>query len=193
MFKQKRIILWTVIIFVALTGIFIGRLSIESVSAKGEPYEKVKIFAEVLSLIKKNYVDEIKDDKDLIYGAIKGMLSSLDPHSSFMSPEIYREMQIGTKGEFGGLGIQIAIKDGVLTIIAPIEDTPAYRAGVKAGDKIIKINGESTKNISLHDAVTRLRGPKRSSVTITIVRKELEEPKDFTIIRDILKIKSVKS
>lgn len=193
MFKQKRIILWTVIIFVALTGIFIGRLSIESVSAKGEPYEKVKIFAEVLSLIKKNYVDEIKDDKDLIYGAIKGMLSSLDPHSSFMSPEIYREMQIGTKGEFGGLGIQIAIKDGVLTIIAPIEDTPAYRAGVKAGDKIIKINGESTKNISLHDAVTRLRGPKGSSVTITIVRKELEEPKDFTIIRDIIKIKSVKS
>lgn len=190
--KQKRIILWIVIIFVALTGILIAKLSIESVSAGGEPYGKLKIFAEVLSEIKENYVDAV-NDKDLVYGAIRGMLSSLDPHSSFMPPDIYKEMQINTKGEFGGLGIQISIKDGILTIIAPIEDTPAYIAGVEAGDKIIKIDGESTKNMSLYDAVTKLRGPKGTPVTITIVRKELEEPKDITIIRDIIKIRSVKS
>jgi carboxyl-terminal processing protease len=193
MFKQKRIILCTAIILVALMGALIGRLSVENVGAAGEPYEKIKTFAEVLSLIKKNYVEEIKDEKELIYGAIKGMLNSLDPHSSFMPPEVFKEIRIDTKGEFGGLGIQIGIKDGILTVIAPIEDTPAYKAGVKAGDKIIKINEESTKDMSLHDAVTKLRGPKGTSVTITIMREEWEKPRDITIIRDIIKIRSVKS
>ncbi len=192
MFKQKKIFLLMLIVSVAFSGMLIGRSSVRSVRAEGEPYEKVKTFAESFSLVKKNYVDEV-DDKDLVYGAIKGMLNSLDPHSSFMAPEIYKEMQINTKGQFGGLGIQIAIKDSILTIIAPIEDTPAYRAGVKAGDKIIKIDGESTKGMGLHDAVTRLRGPKGTSVTITIARKDWEKPKDITIIRDIIKIKSVKS
>jgi carboxyl-terminal processing protease len=192
MFKQKRLLLWTMIMVLALTGIFIGRLSIENVSAEAKSYGEVKIFAEILSLIKKNYVDEV-DDKELVRGAIKGMLNSLDPHSSFMPPEFYKEMQINTKGEFGGLGIQISIKDGILTIISPIEDTPAYRAGLEAGDKIIKINDESTKDMSLHDAVSKLRGQKGTSVTITIAREGLDEPKDYTIIRDIIKIKSVKS
>jgi len=191
-FRQKTVIVWMAVILIALSGVLIGRLSIKSVSADGEPYEDIKIFAEILSLVKKNYVDEV-DNKDLVYGAIKGMLNSLDPHSSFMPPDIYKEMKINTKGEFGGLGIQISIKDSVLTIIAPIEDTPAYRVGVKAGDKIIKIDGESTKDMTLHDAVSKLRGPKGTSVTITIVREGLEEPRDFTIIRDIIKIKSVKS
>jgi carboxyl-terminal processing protease len=102
-------------------------------------------------------------------------------------------MQVDTKGEFGGLGIQISIKDNMLTVIAPIEDTPAYRLGVKAGDKIIKINDESTKDMSIYDAVSKLRGPKGTSVTITIIRKDLEKPKDITIIRDIIEIKSIKS
>lgn len=191
---QKRITLWVLIIFVALIGIFAGRLSIQSVSAEGEPYEKIKVFAETLSLVKQNYVDEV-DDKELVYGAIKGMLNSLDAHSSFMSPEMFKEMQINTKGEFGGLGIQIGLKgkERILTIIAPIEDTPAFKAGVKAGDKIIKIDGESTIDMGLHDAVTKLRGPKGTSVTITIIREEWEKPGDITIIRDIIKIKSVKS
>jgi carboxyl-terminal processing protease len=189
---QKRVIIWVAIIILILSASSISILNVKNVGA-GESYEKIKIFAEVLSLIKENYVDEIKDDKDLIYGAIKGMLGSLDPHSSFMPPELFKEMQIDTKGEFGGLGIKISIKDGVLTVISPIEDTPAYRAGVKAGDKIIKIDGESTKDMSLHDAVTKLRGPKGTSVTITIMREGLEKPLDITIIRDIIKIKSVKS
>jgi carboxyl-terminal processing protease len=189
---QKRVIIWVAIIILILSATSISILNVKNVGA-GESYEKIKIFAEVLSLIKENYVDEIKNDKDLIYGAIKGMLGSLDPHSSFMPPELFKEMQIDTKGEFGGLGIKISIKDGVLTVISPIEDTPAYRAGVKAGDKIIKIDGESTKDMSLHDAVTKLRGPKGTSVTITIMREGLEKPLDITIIRDIIKIKSVKS
>ena len=192
MFKQKRVAIWTaILIIIAFSAILIGRLNVSSIA--GEPYEKIKIFAEVLTLIKKNYVDEIKDDKDLIYGAIKGMINSLDPHSSFMSPEAFKEMQVDTKGEFGGLGIQIGVKDNLLTVIAPIEDTPAYKAGIKAGDKIIKINGESTRNMSINDAVTKLRGHKGTSVTITIMREEFEEPRDFTIVRDIIKIHSVKS
>ena len=192
MFKEKRVILWIAVLFVAFASIYIGRLSVGIVNAEGETYEKIKIFAEVITIIKKNYVDEV-DDTDLIYGAIRGMLNSLDPHSSFMKPEFYKEMQISTKGEFAGLGIQIGIKDSVLTIIAPIEDTPAYRAGVKAGDKIIKINKESTKDMSLHEAVTVMRGPKGTSVTITIAREEWKKPKDIIIIRDIIKIKSIKS
>jgi carboxyl-terminal processing protease len=192
MFKEKRVVLWTIILLVALAGIYIGRASLDSVGAESGPYEKIKTFAEVVSLVKKNYVDEVDENK-LINGAIKGMLNSLDPHSAFMEPEIYKEMQINTKGEFAGLGIQIGTKDGALTVIAPIEDTPAYKAGVKAGDKIVKIDTESTKDMNLQDAVTKLRGPKGTSVTITIERKEWEKPKDITIIRDIIKIRSVKS
>ena len=166
---------------------------LDSVNAEeGQNYKRIKSFAETLSLVKKNYVEEV-DEKDLVYGAIKGMLNSLDPHSSFMPPEVFTEMQIDTRGEFGGLGIQIGIKNRVLTIIAPIEDTPADEAGVEAGDQIVMIDNESTKDISLHDAVSKLRGPKGTSVTITIVREGLDETKDITIVRDIIKLKSVKS
>lgn len=190
MFRQKRLTILALIIIAIFAGVIIGQWDLTKVIAE-EPYEKLKTFTEVLSLIKKNYVEEVKD-KDLIYGAIKGMLNSLDPHSVFMPPEVFKEMQVETKGEFGGLGIQIGIKDGMLTVIAPIEDTPAHKAGVKAGDKIIKINGESTKDMPLHDAVTKLRGPKGTSVTITLMRKGWDEPKDITIVRDIIKIHSVK-
>ncbi len=190
----KKVALWTLVVFIAFTGALVSRWSLsENVSAEEDTHYKIiHTFAEALTLIKKNYVEEVKD-KDLVYGAIKGMLSSLDPHSSFMPPNVYKEMQIDTKGEFGGLGIQISIKDNFLTVIAPIEDTPAYKVGVKAGDKIIKINNESTKDMSILDAVSKLRGPKGTSVTITIVREGLDKPKDITIVRDIINIKSVKS
>ena len=194
MFRRKTYFILTLITAIAVTGILLSKWSLlENVDAKEDShYKRIKVFAESLSLVNKNYVEEV-DEKDLVYGAIKGMLNSLDPHSSFMPPEIFKEMKIDTKGEFGGLGIQIGIKDRLLTIIAPIEDTPAHKAGTKAGDKIIKIDGESTKDISLHDAVSKLRGPKGTSVTITIVREGLDKPKDITIVRDIIKIKSVKS
>lgn len=189
--KRTALILMLVVV-VAAVSVSIGRLSVTSVSAAGEGYEELKTFTEVMSMVRKYYVEEVKT-KDLIYGAIKGMLSSLDPHSSFMPPDAYKEMQVETKGEFGGLGIQIGIKDKFLTVIAPIEDTPAYRAGIKAGDKIVKINKESTIDMSLQDAVTKMRGAPKTPVTISILREGLEGPKDFTLIREIIKIKSVKS
>lgn len=180
------------IVFTAVLGVSAGRMSVTTVSAAGEGYEELKSFTEVLSMVRKYYVEEVKT-KDLVYSAIKGMLGSLDPHSSFMPPEAYKEMQVETKGEFGGLGIQIGMKDKALTVIAPIEDTPAYKAGIKAGDKIAKIDKESTQDMTLQDAVSKMRGAPKTSVTISILREGWEAPKDFTLVREIIKIKSVKS
>jgi len=191
MFLKKKWLLIAAVFFIAFTGVLVGRWSVESVNAQSG-YEELRIFTEVITLIKKNYVDEVKT-KDLITGAIKGMLNSLDPHSGYMTPDMYKQFQVETKGEFGGLGIQIGIKDNILTVIAPIEDTPAHKAGIKAGDRIIKISGELTKDMGLHEAVSKMRGPKGTSVTITIMREGWKEPKDFTIIRDIIKIKSAKA
>ncbi len=191
--KKLRIFLagWAVITLLTAGVVLVNSLVSNPVSADSETYEELKLFTEVLSIVKSSYVEEVKT-KDLIYGAIRGMLKTLDPHSSFLSPDAYKEMQIDTKGEFGGLGIQIGIKDGVLTVIAPIEDTPAWKAGLKAGDKILKIEGEPTKDLSLMEAVHRLRGPRGTKVTISIFRKGWKETKDVTIVRDIIKIKSVK-
>ncbi len=189
--KRIRLLIVTVFVSAVLAGMMIGRWSVGLVGAEVEGYENLKTFTEVLSLVKKNYVEDVKT-KDLIYGAIKGMLNSLDPHSGFMTPDAFKDMKVETKGEFGGIGIQIGIKDGLLTVIAPIEDTPAYRAGIIAGDRIIKINNESTKDMGLHEAVSKMRGPKGTTVKITILREGWKEPKDFTITRDIIKVKSVK-
>ncbi|HTR45586.1 MAG TPA: S41 family peptidase [Thermodesulfovibrionales bacterium] len=190
--RKKVLVTWGLIITVALAGIVVGRWSIGRVSAEVEGYENLKILTEVLSIVKKNYVDDVKT-KDLVYGAIKGMLNTLDPHSGFMPPDAYKEMQVDTKGEFGGIGIQIGIKDNILTVIAPIEDTPAYRAGIKAGDRITKIGDQSTRDMAIHDAVSKMRGPKGTTIKITISRDEWKEPKEFTIERDVIRVKSVKS
>jgi carboxyl-terminal processing protease len=192
MTKQKLILIAVLVFTVASAGIFVGRWATTSVGAEIEGYEELKTFSEAFSLVRKNYVESV-NPRDLIYGAIKGMLGSLDPHSAFMTPEQYKEMQVDTKGEFGGIGIQIGVKDGMLTVIAPIEDTPAYKAGIKAGDKIIKINNEFTKDMSLHDAVSKMRGAPSTSVKITILREGWKDTKDFSIVREIIKIKSVKS
>ena len=192
MLKKRVLFVWLFIFIIASTGIFIGRWSVGSVSADGEGYEELKTFTEVMAMIKKYYVEDVKT-KDLVNGAIKGMVSSLDPHSSYMSPEAFKEMQVDTKGEFGGLGIQIGMKENLLTVIAPIEDTPAYKAGIKAGDKILKINNESTKDMNMEDAVSKMRGAPKTSVTLNIFREGWKDTKDFTIVRDIIKIKSIKS
>ncbi|RMG03277.1 MAG: S41 family peptidase [Nitrospirae bacterium] len=190
--KIKVFVACTIAVLVLTASLAVlNTLSDRLASADSASYEELKLFTEVLSIVQRDYVEEVKA-KDLIYGAIKGMLKTLDPHSSFMTPDAYKEMQIDTRGEFGGLGIQIGIKDGVLTVIAPIEDTPAWRAGLKAGDKILKIEGEPTKDLTLMEAVHRLRGPKGTDVTISVFRKGWKETKDFTITRDIIKIKSVK-
>lgn len=156
-----------------------------------ETYKYLKLFSQVLKLIQDNYVTEI-NPKDLIYGAINGMLNSLDPYSALMKPEEYKELEIETKGSFTGIGIEITIKDDVLTVVAPIEDTPAWKAGIKPGDKILKIDDKLTKGMSLLEAVKLLRGPKGTKVTITILRDE-KDIKEITLIRDVIPIKSVKT
>jgi carboxyl-terminal processing protease len=155
-------------------------------------YENLKLFTEVLDIVQRQYVDEVPP-KDLIYGAIKGTLRGLDPHSSFLDPEMYKEMQVETSGSFGGLGIEITLKDDILTVVAPIEGTPAYRAGVHPGDRIVKIEGISTKDMQLTDAVKRMRGKPGSKITISIVREGWAEPKDFQIAREQIRVQSVKS
>ncbi|MBC8413161.1 S41 family peptidase [bacterium] len=194
MFRRNKAFILVLMATIAFTGFMLTKWSnLDNVDAREDShYTRIKTFTESLSLVKNNYVEEV-DENELVYGAIKGMLTSLDPHSSFMPPETFKEMQIDTRGEFGGLGIQIGIKDRLLTIIAPIDDTPAFEAGIKAGDKIIKIEGDSTKDISLHDAVSKLRGKSGTPVTITILRKDVEKPMDITIIRAIIKLKSVKT
>ncbi len=156
-----------------------------------DPYEALRLFSQVLELVEDNYVKPVPV-KELIYGAIQGMLSNLDPHSSFLKPDDYKELQIETKGSFTGIGIEITIKDGVLTVVAPIEGTPAWKAGIKPGDKIIKINGKPTKGMSLMEAVKLLRGPKGTKVTISIFREGQKELIDITLVRDVIPIKSVR-
>src|SRR5215470_10634600 len=155
-------------------------------------YENLRLFTEVLSIIQSQYVDEVPP-KDIIYNAIKGTLRGLDPHSSFLDPEMYREMQVETSGSFGGLGIEITLKDDVLTVVAPIEGTPAYRAGILSGDRIVKIEGSSTKDMQLADAVKRMRGKPGTKITISVIREGWSEPKDFDIVREQIRVQSVKS
>jgi carboxyl-terminal processing protease len=155
-------------------------------------YENLRLFTEVLSIVQSQYVDEVAP-KDIIYNAIKGTLRGLDPHSSFLDPEMYREMQVETSGSFGGLGIEITLRDDVLTVVAPIEGTPAYRAGIQPGDRILKIEGLSTKDMQLSDAVKRMRGKPGSKITITIVREGWAEPKDFFITREQIRVHSVRA
>lgn len=189
--KKSRKTTSLILAAVFVLGVLMGSVMVRYSRADNETYDNLKIFSEVLSLVQKNYVEEV-GSKELIYGAIKGMLGSLDPHSSFMTPEMYKEMQVDTKGEFGGLGIQIGVKDRTLTVIAPIEDTPAYKAGIKAGDKILKIDGAASSDMTLTEAVEKMRGPKGTNVTLTIMRNDFTEPKDFTLTRDTITIKSVK-
>jgi len=181
-----------VIFGVFLIGVLIGSGQYQKVSAlSNTTFEDLKLFSDVIHIIQKDYVEETKS-KDLIYGAIKGMLETLDPHSAFMPPSMFKEMQEETKGRFEGLGIEITLKEGVLTVVSPIEDTPAFKVGILAGDQILKIDGESTKNFTLMDSVKRLRGPKGSKVTITIMREGFTKPKDFTLVRDVIPIRSVR-
>ena len=154
-------------------------------------YDSLKTFSDVLSLVQNNFVDEV-DPKKLIQDALQGMVSRLDPHSTYMPPDMYKEMQVETKGSFGGVGIEITIKDDVLTVVAPLEDSPAFTAGIKTGDKIVKIENDSTRNMSMFDAVKKMRGKPGSQLHVSIMRDGFKEPKVFTLKRDVIKIKCVK-
>jgi len=182
----------SVIMLVFLLGLIVGLGRFHKVSAlSNTTYEELKVFTDVLGLLQKEYVEETKSE-DLVYGAIKGMLETLDPHSAFLPPKMYKEMQEETKGRFEGIGIEITLKEGVLTVVSPIEDTPAFKAGIQAGDQIIKIEGEVTKNLTLMESVKRLRGPKGSKVTITIMREGFSKPREFTLTREVIPIRSVR-
>jgi carboxyl-terminal processing protease len=157
-----------------------------------EVYKNIEVLSEVLHKIERNYVEDT-DPQDILYGAIKGMVRTLDPHSFFMSPEEYKELMVETKGKFSGVGIEITIRNHVLTVVSPIEGTPAFKAGIKAGDQIIMIGDKSSEELSIMDAVKLIRGPKGSKIKLTIRRKEIEKPIDFMITRDVIPIKSVRS
>jgi carboxyl-terminal processing protease len=162
-------------------------------SAQAETaYAELQLFTDVLSIVRRSYVEEVPV-KELVYGAIDGMLASLDPHSGFMPPEVYKEMKIDTRGEFGGLGIEITLKDDILTIVTPIEDTPAFRAGLAAGDRILKIGDQYTKGMEIMGAVRLMRGAPGTDVTIAVMREGFEKPKEFTLKREVIKIKSIKA
>jgi carboxyl-terminal processing protease len=161
-------------------------------SAQGqEAYEYLKTYSDVIDIINKNYVDNV-NNRDLIYSSIKGMVESLDPHSSFLTPELYKDMQTETKGQFGGIGIEITIKDGFPTVITAIEDTPAFRAGLKSDDRIVKIDSTPAKNMSIEDVVKHIRGAKGKSVTLSIMREGFALPKDYQVVREVIMVKSVK-
>ena len=168
-----------------------GRL-VRTVGAADEDYASLETFTNVLSIIRKNYVEEV-ETQDLVEGAIDGMLSSLDPHSAYLTPEDYKELQVETKGSFGGLGIEITQRDGMLTVVAPIEDTPADRAGIQSGDIILKIDGEFTKDFTLLDAVKKLRGKKNTKVQLTVKSENTTVLRNVTITREVIKIRSVRS
>ncbi len=193
--KQKKLLLPFIVLAlgVFLLGTLLGR-NLLSAPTKDQQdiYQQLRLFSQVLDLVQRSYVKEV-DPQELIYGAIQGMLSNLDPHSSFLKPDDYKELQIETKGSFTGIGIEITIRDGILTVVAPIEGTPAWKAGLKPGDKIIKINGKPTKGMSLIEAVKLLRGPKGTKVTISILREGWHELKEITLVRDVIPIISVRS
>ncbi len=190
---QKKKFIPILVLFIIVSVISTAVLTnSETTKDKDDIYANLRLFSNALNIIQENYVEKVSSKK-LIYGAISGMLRDLDPHSSFLKPDDYKELQIETKGSFGGIGIEITIRKGMLTIVAPLEGTPADRLGLKANDIIVKINGELTKDMTLMEAVHKMRGPKGTKVTLTIMRKGWKAPKDFEIVRDTISIKSVRS
>lgn len=191
--KKTGLLITFLLLVVLAFGIFrTPLLQAEETEAKKNSYEELQLFTDVLSIVRKSYVEEV-DLKELIYGAINGMLETLDPHSSFMSPEVYQEMKIDTRGEFGGLGIEITLQEGVLTIVTPIEDTPAFRVGLQPGDQILKIEDRFIKNMNIMEAVKLMRGPAGSEINLTIMRDSFDAPREFALVREIIRIHSVKS
>jgi carboxyl-terminal processing protease len=183
-----------IVVLVALAAVFgWERLSTQYVSAEAKGvYEHLQVFSDVLDIVKENYVKEVGNE-ELVEGAISGMLKTLDPHSSYLNADAYKELQVETKGSFGGIGIEITIRDGVLTVVSPLEGTPAYELGIQAGDKILRVDGEPTKEMTLMEAVKKMRGPKGTTVVLTIMREGFTKLKDFVITRATIAIKSVRT
>ncbi len=180
----------------ALVGAYCTQVSAQSSAVTPEmepvPLTEIRTLTDVFAKVKKSYVEEVSD-KDLLENAIRGMLSGLDPHSTYLDPEAYRGLQEGTSGEFGGLGIEVGMEDGFVKVIAPIDDTPAQRAGIKAGDLIIRLDDTPVKGMDLNDAVEAMRGKPGSDITLTVVREREARPLKIVITRDVIRVKSVKT
>ena len=188
--KTRHVKLWLLMV-IAVVFWTVGNGFYRDLSAKSEEaYEELKVFSDVIELIEREYVDEV-DTKELIQNAIQGMVHSLDPHSSLLPLDAFKDLQIDTKGKFTGIGIHITMQDGFVTVISPIEDTPAHRAGILARDRIIKVDGKPTKD--LREAVNMMRGPKGTKVVVTIFREGVKKPLEFELVRDVIPIQSVKS
>ncbi len=193
MHERRNRILSLCIAMAIVLAVLIGSQGLNRVSAVDrEDYEGLESFSNVLAIVQKNYVKDVKTN-ELVEGAINGMLGALDPHSAYLTPDSYRELQVDTEGSFGGLGIEITLRDGILTVVSPIEDTPAFRSGVKASDQIVKIDGELTKDMTLIEAVKKMRGPTGSEVTISVRREGVPRFIDISLTREVIKIKSVRS
>ncbi|HOQ82475.1 MAG TPA: PDZ domain-containing protein, partial [bacterium] len=189
---KKKIAIWVAGFFV-LSFLLGFNLEVSQARKNEEEfYRELERFVTVVNIVKKEYVQPV-DDKKLIYGALKGMLSSLDPYSAFLEPEASKELQIETSGEFEGVGMEITLKDGVLTVVSPIQDTPAWNAGVKPGDRIIDIDGKSTKGMNTWEAAQKLRGKKGTPVVISVLRENSSKIIKITLVRDVIRVKSIKS
>jgi len=187
--RIPKVLLFSFIVSLGFLGAAIGNFTTHAEAT--DRYSDLQMFTKVLNLVEQHYVEEV-DTKKLIYGGIKGMLASLDPHTNFLPPDIFSEFKVETTGEFGGIGIEISVQDDILTVISPIDDTPAFKAGIKAGDKIVEIEGKSTKGMTLAEAVEKMRGKRGKPASITIYREGFTAPKKFTIAREIIKVKSIK-
>lgn len=188
--RTRHLKMWVVMVLVSAV-LILGHGFYRDLSANNEEtYKGLKLFSDVIEIVQKNYVDEV-DTQKMIEAAIQGMVRSLDPHSALLPPDALKELQIDTHGEFTGIGIHVTMRNNLVTVISPIEGTPAYRAGIKAGDKIIKVDGKPTED--LRDAVKRMRGPKGTTVVITVIRQGAPEPLEFTLVRDVIPIYSVKA
>ncbi|MGO9566798.1 MAG: S41 family peptidase [Desulfomonilaceae bacterium] len=192
MMADKKIKSTLLILTIVAAALLPARALLGESTAKSPDYDQLRLFREVMGIVQKDYVKDVSSE-ELVQGALNGMLQSLDPYSEYLNKEMFKELQVETTGEFGGLGIEITLENGMLTIVSPIQDTPAYKAGLKPGDKIVKIDGETTKNITLLKAVKQMRGRPGTEVTLTIMREGFREFKDYTLKRAIIHVHSVKT
>jgi carboxyl-terminal processing protease len=194
MMRKSECALWTLLLFAVLaagsTVVSLARSQSAS-AANTEIYKQLDLFGEVLEKVRSNYIEKPDDDK-LIEAAINGMLMALDPHSSYLNPKQFRDMQVQTKGEFGGLGLEVTMENGLIKVVAPIEDTPAAKAGIQSGDLITQLDKEQILGLTLQEAVEKMRGPVQAPITLTIVRKGVDDPFEVKMIRDVIHIKPVK-
>jgi carboxyl-terminal processing protease len=189
--NNREWIFFSVLIVSILVGFSVGGHFQQRANADRGPYKELEKFAKILQFIESNYVDKV-NSKTLIEGAIKGMLAALDPHSNYLSQEVFKEMKVETSGKFGGLGIEVSIRDGLITVVAPIEDSPAYKAGIKSGDQIVKIGDKPTKNLSLENTISLMRGKPGTPVKVFVSRKGAMKWLEFNIVRESIRVQSVK-